>query len=99
MPPLKVEVLSIHPFLEIWLEVQTPLPPAEREGVHTMACLATHSQSDTVNLKKTFVSIYKQKINFIPHVFLEILQMHENFLFWVLWACLAMHTQNNSINL
>ena len=25
-PPLKVEVLSSHPFLKIWLEVQPPLP-------------------------------------------------------------------------
>ena len=29
-PLLKVEVLSSLPFLKIWLEVQTPHPPAER---------------------------------------------------------------------
>ena len=34
--------------------------------------------------------IYKQKTNFIPHTLLE---------FWVLWACLPMHNQNDSINL
>ena len=31
MPPLKVEVLSIHPFLKIWLEVQPPSP--SRKGI------------------------------------------------------------------
>ena len=29
------------------------------------------------------MSICRQKINFIPHVYLEILQRHANFLFWV----------------
>ena len=38
-----------------------------------------------------------QKMNFIPQVFLEALQKYANFLFWVLWACLTMHTQNDSI--
>ena len=40
-----------------------------------------------------------KKINLVPHVFLEILQRYANFLFWVLWAYLAMQTQNDSINL
>ena len=34
-----------------------------------------------------------------PYAFLEILQRYANFLFWVLWACLVAHTQNDSINL
>ena len=32
-------------------------------------CLATHKQSDTINLQETFVFIYKQKINFIHSFF------------------------------
>ena len=33
-----------------------------------------------------------QNISFIPDIFLEILQRCANFLFWILWACLATHT-------
>ena len=45
-------------------------------------------------------SLYLQeKINFIPCVFLKILQRYANFLFWVLWACMAMYTQKDSFNL
>ena len=33
------------------------------------------------------------------HAFLEILQRYENFLFWVVWACLVAHTQNDNISL
>ena len=57
--------------------------------------------------------IYWQKINFILHVFLEILQRHcklshafleifqryGNFLFWVIWTCLVTQTQDDTINL
>ena len=35
-----------------------------------------------------------QKINFIPHVFLQILQRYANFLFGVLWPCLPTYTHN-----
>ena len=48
---------------------------------------------------KNFVFIYKEKINIIPHAFLEILQRYANFLFWVIWAYLVTHTQNDTINL
>ena len=61
------------------------------------ACLAMHTQSDTVNLRKIFVFICRLKINFIAHAFLEILQRYAN-LFKILWACLAKHNQNDSIN-
>ena len=37
--------------------------------------LARHTQSDTTNLYKTFVFICRQKINFVPHAFLEILRI------------------------
>ena len=36
--------------------------------------------------RKTFLFISWQKINFISHIFLEILQRHANFLYWVCWA-------------
>ena len=62
------------------------------------AYLVTQTQSDTINLEKTLVFICRQKTNFNPHAFLEILQRYAN-LFWVLWACLVSHTQNDSINL
>ena len=41
----------------------------------------------------------RQKINFILHIFLEILQRCCNLLFWVLWTCLARHTQTDTISL
>ena len=34
-------------------------------------CLALHTQSDTINLWKTFMFICRQKINVIPHAFLK----------------------------
>ena len=40
------------------------------------ACLATHTQNDSINLKKPLMSIYKQKKKLICHVFLEILQRY-----------------------
>ena len=50
-------------------------------------------------LVKTFVYICRQKTNFIPKAFMAILERYANFLFWVLWVCLATHTQYDSINL
>ena len=61
------------------------------------ACLAKQTESDTINLWKIFVFICRQKNQFHPHAFLEILQRYANFLFWVLWACLVAHPQNDSI--
>ena len=62
------------------------------------ACLANYSRSDTTILSKTFVFMYRQKLNFIPHALIEILQRYAN-LFWVLWACLVKLIQNTSITL
>ena len=62
------------------------------------AFLVTHTQNDTVILQKTFIFICRQKVNFIPHTFMEILQRYAN-LFWLLSACLVTHTQNDSISL
>ena len=62
------------------------------------ACLATFTQSDTTILQKTFVFICRQKLNLIPHPFMEILQRYAN-LFWVLWASTVTRTQNDSITL
>ena len=44
------------------------------------ACLATHTQSDTTDMLKTFAFICRQKINFIFHVFLEILKDMQTYL-------------------
>ena len=49
------------------------------------ACLAMHIQSGNINSRKTFMFICRQKINFIRHAFLEILQRYGSFSFWVLW--------------
>ena len=62
------------------------------------ACLVMHTQSDIIILQKTFGFICWQKINFIPHDFMGILQRYAN-LFWVLWTCLVTLTQNDSITL
>ena len=62
------------------------------------ACLATYTQSDTTILQKNFVFICRQKLNFIPNPFMEILQKYAN-LFWVPWACMVTRTQNDSITL
>ena len=45
--------------------------------------------------------ICRQKINFILHIFLELFFYCKDIvnLFWVLWTCLAMHTQSDTINL
>ena len=40
--------------------------------------------------------ICREKLNFIPDAFMEIMQRYAN-LFWVLWACLVTLTQNDSI--
>ena len=60
------------------------------------ACLPMHIQSDTIVLQETFVFICRQKINFIRHTFVQILQRYAN-LFWVLWTCQFPLTQNDSI--
>ena len=45
--------------------------------------------------------IRKQKISFILHIFLELLFYCKDIvnLFWVVWTCLVMHTQSDTINL
>ena len=42
---------------------------------------------------------FQAKYQLHLHAFLEILEGHANCLFWVLWACLVAHIQNDSINL
>ena len=51
-----------------------------------------------LSTSRKLVFIWRQKINFISHALLEILQRYAN-LFWVLWGCLVTHNQNDSINL
>ena len=43
--------------------------------------------------------ICMQKINFITNFFLKILQRNSKIATWVIWAWLATHNQNDSINL
>ena len=50
-------------------------------------CLSPRIQCHTIML-----FICRQRINFIPHAFMEILQRHAN-LFLVLWACLVTVTK------
>ena len=40
------------------------------------SCFNSHTQCDNINLQKTFVFIYREKINYIPNVFLDILQRY-----------------------
>ena len=56
------------------------------------ACLATHTQNDSINLKKPLMSIYKQKKNSSVTFSLRYCKDMVN-LFWILWACLATNTQ------
>ena len=60
------------------------------------ACLATLTQSDTINLVENFCVYLQAKINFILHAIMKMLHRYVN-LFWVLWACLVTLTQNDSI--
>ena len=53
-----------------------------------------HTPRKILSTCKKRLFICRQKINFIPHVFLEILQSYANILFWVLLVCLAGHTKN-----
>ena len=45
--------------------------------------------------RKLLAFICRQKLNFIPHALMEILQRY-TILFWILWACLVTITQNDS---
>ena len=71
--------------------------------------LTIHTQWYYQLVCKTFVFFCRQKFKLHPCILLEILQIYAikeetfflrtNFLFWVLWACMTLHTQNGSINL
>ena len=72
--------IAILLFWELWTSSFTPSLRYCKDIVNLLfwvlcACLATHTQSDTINLWKTFVFISRQKINVIIHAFLEILQI------------------------
>ena len=66
------------------------------------ACLGTHTQSEIINLQKAFVFICRQKFNFIPHAFLEILQRYTNFLQQLNYTLIpfssSIFSPNDSIN-
>ena len=52
-----------------------------------------------ISTRKKLLFICWQKNYIIAHVFLEILQRYANFLFWILWASLVMHTQNDKMKI
>ena len=60
------------------------------------ACLATQTYNNSMNLKKPFIFIFRQKINFILNVFLEILQSCWFGYFGHAWLCTP---KSNTINL
>ena len=64
------------------------------------SCLTTQTQSDTINLPKTFAHLQAKKTTspLLPSPFLEILQRYAN-LCWVLWSWLVAHTQNDITSL
>ena len=47
------------------------------------------AQSAEINLQKTLMFIYMQKINFIFNLFLRYFKDIANLLFWKLWECLT----------
>ena len=47
------------------------------------------AQSVEINLQKTLMFIYMQKINFIFNLFLRYFKDIANLLFWKLWECLT----------
>ena len=56
------------------------------------------NQNHSINTWQVFMLVCIQKISFITHSFLQILQRN-NLLFLITWACLDTHTYNNSTNL
>ena len=49
------------------------------------------AQSVEINLQKTLMFIYMQKINFIFNLFLRYFKDIANLLFWKLWECLTIY--------
>ena len=56
-------------------------------------------QNHSIYLQQTFMIICMHKINFITHVFLPLLQRQQTCCFRVLWACLVMYIQSDTMNL
>ena len=93
-----IHTFVLHVFREI-LQTLLILEHCKLLVLGILGMLAYATQSDTINLLKTFAVICRQKINLILHAFLEILQRYAKFLFWILWASLITHTQNDIVNL
>ena len=55
------------------------------------AYLAAHTKNDSINLKKPFTFICRQRINFILHLCLKILQRYRKLVMLDIWACLGTH--------
>ena len=63
-----------------------------------MRILGQPHQNHSINFYQAFMLIYMQKINIIS-LFFKILQRNSKLVTLGIWACLATHTYNNSINL
>ena len=53
--------------------------------------------NESMNLKKLLTSTCRQKNNSVLQVFFDILQSFANLFFWILWGCLATHTQSDLV--
>ena len=103
--PIKNYTISLHTYLHATNQLHYSLLSSDIEKnsklviIGVWACLVTHTENDSINMKKSLMFICKQKIKFILPVFIEILQSMKKLLFWVLWKCLNIHIKNRSINL
>ena len=70
---------------------------AELAILGTLGMLKHLIKNHSMNLEEIFMLICMQKLNFITHFFLKILQ--RNFLVWLLRAYLATHTRSDTNNL
>ena len=49
-------------------------------------CLTIPIKNHGINFEHAFMFVCMQKINFLTHFFLKILQRNPDFLFWVMWV-------------
>ena len=92
--------IYLHARSQIYLELLRSCKDIKKLAIlGTLGILDHLHQNRSNNLKQAFMLICMQKVNCITHFFLKILQRKANILFWVIWACLAIHTWNGSITL
>ena len=62
-------------------------------------CLTISNKIIVSCFHQVFMLNFTQKVNFVIHSLLRYCREISNFLFCVIWACLALHMKNGSINL